>query len=456
VGAGLALACGALAEILWAQGPAPVGQAPAAGGQAPTIKVQVEQVLVPVVATDRKGHFIPDLKAADFHVFEDGVEQKLVALYTEATGAVELFPAESGAEAHRVVPQSESSGKSLPRHTYLIALDARFSALANFTRVREALEKLFAEDQGSDSQYALVAVGEPMRIIQNLTRDPQAILAALGNKDLTKSISSSEASNMARQESEMVSRLSIACRTVCRDYCQGEEPDTQCSMELDRLLASANAAAQERWWAARSFVNDLRGLTEQLSRMAGRRVLILTSDGFNFQPGRELFQLLAYATHHSELAFKDEADSLQEEIERIAKLASAGNVIFYTVDSRGLYAIPAGGFASQRTTVVDVPRVESTVQPLAREKQDAMNYLATATGGISYQNQNDLLRCLRQSFADGREYYVLAYVPTNRTHDGNFRRIRVEVRSKGSRVRAKSGYWAPVGDPPASSAPARE
>ena len=70
----LALAGIALTGISIAQEPAP-------GTQAPAIKVQVQQVLVPVVVTDRKGHFITDLKASDFQVFEDGVEQSRVEVW---------------------------------------------------------------------------------------------------------------------------------------------------------------------------------------------------------------------------------------------------------------------------------------------------------------------------------------------------------------------------------------
>jgi hypothetical protein len=44
--------------------------------------------------------------------------------------------------------------------------------------------------------------------------------------------------------------------------------------------------------------------------------------------------------------------------------------------------------------------------------------------------------------ADGREYYLLAYVPNNTAQDGSFHGITVEVTDKKLRVRAKAGYWA--------------
>ena len=50
---------------------------------------------------------------------------------------------------------------------------------------------------------------------------------------------------------------------------------------------------------------------------------------------------------------------------------------------------------------------------------------------------------MRQAFADGREYYVLAYTPSHRATEGRFRKILVEVKKRKLHVRAKGGYWAP-------------
>jgi Ca-activated chloride channel homolog len=53
--------------------PKPVSQEPA-----PTqIKVQVNEVIVPVTVTDDKGRFVSDLDAHDFHIFDQGKEQNI-------------------------------------------------------------------------------------------------------------------------------------------------------------------------------------------------------------------------------------------------------------------------------------------------------------------------------------------------------------------------------------------
>ena len=448
----LALACPALPMNSFAQQPPPAAQEP-------TIKVQVEQVLVPVVVTDRKGHWVTDLEKSDFHVFEDGVEQKVVAFRTEQSGAADLFPPDaSPAAPAEPVPLSGASSQPPPRRTYLVVVDTLSSSFGNFSQVRDALRKLFEEEKGSDSQYALVTLGRPSRVLQNLTCDPGTVLGALQSNDFTGAIKSSQASDAAQQEAELTGKVAAFCRG-CQGFCGGAPLPSRpssfaCQEAWDDIIRWANNAAQEREASFRDFVDDLRGLTQQLSHLPGRRMMVLISDGFNFRPGHELFQIIADAANHPEVLFKLTTDNYEDQFHAIVRLADAANVTFSTLDSRGVYAVPAGGFdATQDVSVRGVPQVQLARQSSARQAQDAMRYLAGATGGEFFDG-NNTLKGLRQSFADGRLYYVLAYVSTNRLEDGKFRAIRVQVQGKNLIVRAKSGYWAPTGSIPEMRIPA--
>ncbi|MDT7603469.1 MAG: Ca-activated chloride channel [Acidobacteriota bacterium] len=77
-----------------------------------------------------------------------------------------------------------------------------------------------------------------------------------------------------------------------------------------------------------------------------------------------------------------------------------------------------------------------------------MAQLARDSGGRTF-NALDL-RDARQAFAQVAEeigkLYSLGYYPTNKTRDGSFRRISVEVRGiPGAQVTAREGYQAPKG-----------
>jgi VWFA-related protein len=57
---------------------------------------------------------------------------------------------------------------------------------------------------------------------------------------------------------------------------------------------------------------------------------------------------------------------------------------------------------------------------------------------------------LAQAFAnigdELRSQYSLAYIPNERTADGKYHRIRIEVATKGLKVQARRGYFADVAE----------
>ncbi len=89
--------------------------------------------------------------------------------------------------------------------------------------------------------------------------------------------------------------------------------------------------------------------------------------------------------------------------------------------------------------------ISRSLYQLARQE---MNQLARDSGGKTFEAID--LRAARAAFAEvaaeiGRQY-SLGYYPTNKTRDGRFRQIRVEVRGvQGAQVNAREGYQAPKG-----------
>jgi VWFA-related protein len=141
---------------------------------------------------------------------------------------------------------------------------------------------------------------------------------------------------------------------------------------------------------------------------------------------------------------------MDPEMSAVLRLADDRNVVFYTLDSRGVYVVPPGGYdvtgppMSSKTAPIVMPEIQSQKTLSAVEKDDGLQELAEATGGLFFGNTNNALNGMRQALADGRAYYVLAYTSSNSAADGKFRKIQVLVDEKNLRIRAKQGYWAPV------------
>lgn len=72
-----------------------------------------------------------------------------------------------------------------------------------------------------------------------------------------------------------------------------------------------------------------------------------------------------------------------------------------------------------------------------------MNKLSEETGGVAYgMMHGDLRDVFQQIENELRNQYILAYYPSDRTHDGTFRKLEVKANRKGVQVRTRTGYWA--------------
>jgi VWFA-related protein len=194
--------------------------------------------------------------------------------------------------------------------------------------------------------------------------------------------------------------------------------------------------------------------------MPTSRTVIFISDGFNRFSGRELYNILmGYGPR--DRSFQYPSLDTQPELDIILKVATKSDVKFYTIDSRGLYtlaSVPGSGFDASSSSSIQT-QMDSRTSPnlragvpeaavslansAARESTDALALLAHETGGLFFERSNDLMKGISQAVADGREYYVLAYVPENGIMDGTYRRILVTVRDRKWKVNAKAGYWRP-------------
>jgi VWFA-related protein len=75
--------------------------------------------------------------------------------------------------------------------------------------------------------------------------------------------------------------------------------------------------------------------------------------------------------------------------------------------------------------------------------------LAEASGGVAFfpRREEQVVEAFTEIAANIRRGYSLGYTPTNTTHDGRYRRVKVLVRVPGRsnnlRVSARDGYLAP-------------
>jgi Ca-activated chloride channel homolog len=91
-------------------------------------------------------------------------------------------------------------------------------------------------------------------------------------------------------------------------------------------------------------------------------------------------------------------------------------------------------------------------------EEGTLRKVAERTGGRAFfpSNERDLQEAFAQIQRDLREQYLVAYSPSNKSRDGSYRRIDIEVVSptyKGLKLTYRPGYFAKTGTEPARRRP---
>jgi VWFA-related protein len=431
------IAIAALTASAAAQSP---GQAPAtppaAGAQAPAAPptltgVRSELVQLDVTVIDKDGRNVSGLSARDFVLIEDGKAQALSHFAVGGRPAVE--EASSGVapkapEAPSTPTPPATAPAPAPRGRYVVLLvDDMHTAQQNLPQAQIAMRKFVTEQVSVDDRVALVTTSGSGGVFQDFTSDTPALVRAIARvRSRYDPIELNGRPYLTEHQAELIDRgdveaLRVATQEILQidDYLGEEMAKQQAYMQARRLVVEI----QQRSGRA---LGVIESVVRGLSPLAGRKIVVLVSDGF-------LIGLGALET----TAF---------DVRKIADAATRSGVVLYALDTRGLVAEPPGGAASfQGPAVLTAPGMRTDLQSRSTEAlRQGMNALAADTGGFLVKNSNDFSQGLGRILRDNESYYLLAYEPQNQARDGGFRKIQVRLRGRPElKVRTRSGYFAP-------------
>jgi len=62
---------------------------------------------------------------------------------------------------------------------------------------------------------------------------------------------------------------------------------------------------------------------------------------------------------------------------------------------------------------------------------------------IVVRNEKNLEQAFDQISEELRSQYTISYVPSNKAHDGGYRKIRLDMKNKDYSALTRRGYYAP-------------
>src|SRR6266436_4617145 len=172
--------------LFQAAAPVIAQQAGQTGVSEARIQVTTELVLVNVVAHDKKGNLVRDLKKGDFTLFEDGKKQEISTFdfenVDELTTAGAAEATVSGVAGGTVLRSGKQAAPTLDaRDRRMILLFFDFSAMEpeQIERSVEAAKKFVSTKMQPADLMALVSLATNMRVDLDFTDDKAKLLAAL-------------------------------------------------------------------------------------------------------------------------------------------------------------------------------------------------------------------------------------------------------------------------------------
>jgi VWFA-related protein len=135
----------------------------------------------------------------------------------------------------------------------------------------------------------------------------------------------------------------------------------------------------------------------------------------------------------------------QAQLRATTNAAIRANVALFTIDARGLVALPPMGDATSGSSggmgMYSGAAAMAHAQSL-QSSQDTMYTLASDTGGKALLDVNDLGRGIVEAQEALSSYYIIGYYTTNSALDGKFRRVNISLKEFAfAKLDYRRGYF---------------
>jgi VWFA-related protein len=347
-------------------------------GSSSVIRTESRVVLVDAVVTDRKGHYVRDLKQKDFRIWEDNKEQTINSFTFEAD------------------PASPANDR---KHYVVLFFDNSSAAPSDQIRARQAAVKFIDANKGPNRLMSIVEFSGGLHVSQNFTDDADSL------KNVVNGVKfSSQPTNRgpAVLRSFAARNVLIALRDLAKGltsvqgrktlvFISGGFPlDEEGLNELRSTIDACNRAN------VAVYPIDVRGLMAPPPG-GGRRASLYNRGGL-IQPA----------------AFQKRGGS-----------SGGSNPLN-----------PGGGGRGGRGNMGEIAPTISSINT----NQQVLYSLASGTGGFPIVNANDLFAGFEKIGKEQDEYYLIGYSPSKELEPGACHTIKVKVDQSGLNVRARSGY----------------
>jgi VWFA-related protein len=264
--------------------------------QGSRLRVDVDLVTIEVIAQDKKGTPMLNLKKEDFRVYEDGKQQEIMSFDAVSDKASEPMPT-----SLKDIDDSNRRGKVV-----LILFDDSNITASQIQMSREAAEKYVKQHMRPWDFFGVASYGLSLKIAQNLTHDADKVVAAIRQPAMSHA-ETRFGQGISREDQN---RVGVAGQ---RGQTNRQDP-----------FGRNQALDQQAKFRSTVLLRTLGQLSGSMARVKGRKSVLLFSEDFAL------------------------ASDAQVELRNTIQAAQRANVAFYSIDARGLNSL---GGANQGSLV---------------------------------------------------------------------------------------------------------
>jgi len=368
---------------------------------ASTVKVDVNLVLVAVVARDSQGRAIGTLRREDFRLLDNGKPQTISRFSLEPTG--EMVSASPSASAE--IPGAIKAPMKVERTLAYLFDDIHISP-TDWNQVRSAADRhLSALPPGvqtaiftTSGQITLDFTSDSAKLHESLLRIQPHQVSSSGATECPH-MDTHLADLIWNQHDPSATGVATADALNCafgNDVRAAAAAEAMAKTTARQQLSSAESQG-------RILLGSLQTALRRLAATPGQKALVLVSPGF-LAPG------------------------LEQPFNQLIEYALRSDIFVNTLDVRGLDTAESGQAYGRESAI---------------ENGEILATLASATGGTSLHNNNDLVAGFSRITAPPEYSYVLGFSPPDQELDGRFHKVAVYV-NNGQKltVQARRGYYA--------------
>ena len=349
-----------------------------------TMRLDANIVLTNVTVRDKKtGEVVKGLTAKDFTIIEDKKPQHIVSFDYENVDEAAVLKEKSGTRTGKSIADMlennfAANPKDLRDHRLMVLFfDLSSMQDEDIDRAVDAATNYVNKQMAPADLVALVSMSTGLSMDQDFTSDKAALLKGLAKYN------GDDESGFANGGTGSTDGTSDDTTAFAAD-------DTEYnSLNTDRELLA------------------IRAIAKSLERVDQKKSMLYFSGGLT-RNGIENQASLRAATNE----------------------AAKANMAIYSVDSRGLQALPPVGDASKgslRGNSAYSGSAATTQLSANFSSQETLATLAVDTGGKFFGDSNDFGPAFQQVQHDTEAYYILGFHSTNQARDGAYRHLTVKI-----------------------------